>query len=281
MRPDGFFEDDDDIFGPSTTRRFRREFVAQLRRGPVEDSPDIEVAVALARLVHDDLEAFGTGGGQVLTEQDIREALIALRAIVQRVGIQDLDVPFRDYTSFKTYWLRSGARGSWQARRDLLSDIFDDLHESLSDLESKALASTLADPVSPRGRTGWAAIDAEIAELRRHFHSARSPQDYRNVGNDCVIVIEALSRQVYDPDRHLRPGEDEPPVGNTKQRLDRFVEDAVPGSDNAAARKLFRASIEMAQATKHRPTSTRRDAGLAADAVILVSNLLRRLDEPG
>jgi len=36
----------------------------------------------------------------------------------------------------------------------------------------------------------------------------------------------------------------------------------------------------MAQAVKHRPSTTRRDAGIGADAVILLVNMLRRLAEP-
>ena len=141
------------------------------------------------------------------------------------------------------------------------------------------MSSTLAEPVSPRGRTGWARIDEEIAELRRHFQSAQTPQDYRNVGNDCVIVTEALSRLVYEPARHLREGETEPPISNTKNRLERYVDDAAQGSENAALRKLAKATIEMAQAVKHRTTPTRREAGIAADAVILLANLLRRLSD--
>jgi hypothetical protein len=179
----------------------------------------------------------------------------------------------------KTFWLRKDAYGSWQARRDLLNAIFDPLHDRLIEVEVSASTSLLVQPISPRGRTGWAKVDEEIVEMRRHFQSAVSPQDYRNVGNDAVIVTEALSRQLYDPVKHLRAGEQEPAVGKTKQRLERFVEDALPGSDSAAARRLVRASIDMAQETKHRDTPTRREAGLAADAVILLANLLRRLTE--
>jgi hypothetical protein len=126
---------------------------------------------------------------------------------------------------------------------------------------------------------GWPAVDAEISELRRHFLNARSAQDYRAVGLDCVSVTESLSRQVYDSTRHLRAGEEEPPVANTKQRLDRFVEYALPGPDNAALRRLARAAIEFAQHVKHSTAPTRREAGIAADAVIQLANLLRRLDE--
>jgi len=119
----------------------------------------------------------------------------------------------------------------------------------------------------------------EIAELRRHFEIARTPQDFRAIGNDCVIVTEALSRVVFKPARHVKPGESEPPVSNTKLRLERFIDDAASGSSNASLRKLARSAVEMAQAVKHSATPTRTEAGVAADSVILLSNILRRLDE--
>ena len=43
---------------------------------------------------------------------------------------------------------------------------------------------------------------------------------------------------------------------------------------------MARASIELAQAIKHRDTPSRRDAGIAADSLIQLANILRRLDEP-
>lgn len=280
MRPDDFFIDDDlpGAFGlPS--RYLDVELLARLRRGPIPNREDIEVAVPLARLVHDDLERYGTSGAPEMTEQGMREALLALHAVVDRLGIGAFEVPFRDFGTFRSWWLKNDAYGSWQARRDLLSGIFDSLHDRLADLEQQALTSSLVDPVSPHARTGWSSVDTEISELRRHFLSARTPQDYRNVGQDCVAVTGALSRQVYDSKRHLREGEQEPPVASTKQRLDRFVEDAAPGADNAALRKVARAVIELAQHVKHSTTPTRREAGIAADAVIQLANLLRRLDE--
>ena len=281
MRPDDFFEEHmDDALGFSVSSpKLNRELISQLRSRPLQDHGDIEAAVALARLVHNELEAYGTGGGQKLDDEEIREAITALKAVVRRVGV-GIQIPFRDYSGFYRYWIDKGAYGSWQARRDLLSAIFDDAHDRLVDLESRALESSLVEPVSPRGRTGWARIDEEVSELRRHFQAARTAQDYRNVGNDCVTLLEALSGQVYDPGRHVRAGESEPPVTKTKQRLERFVDDALPGAANGSLRKLARATIDFAQELKHSEAATRREAGLSADAVIQLANLLRRLDEP-
>jgi len=203
-----------------------------------------------------------------------------MHTLQQRLGTTSPEIPFRDYGSFKSYWLRNDGYGSWNARRTLLRDIFEPLHDQLTLIEQKALTSTLADPVSSHKRTGWNAVDTEIGEMRRHFQSARTPQDYRGVGLDAVAVLEALSAQVYDPSRHLRQGETEPPVAKTKQRIERYIEDGLPGSSNATLRALARASIEFAQEVKHSGTPTRREAGIAADAVIQLANMLRRLEEP-
>lgn len=278
VRVDDFFEDA--LGYPEGSRYFGRELMTELRGGPLASHSDIEVAVPLARLVHDELERYGTDGGQELGEDDIRAALQALRAVAGRVGCSDFDPQFRDFGGFRTWWIRKDARGSWQARRDLLHDLFEPLHDQLADLEAGALASALADPISPHARTGWAAVDEEIGELRRHFLAARTPQDYRAIGNDCAHVTEALSREVYDAGCHLRPGEEEPPVDKTKQRIGRFVEDSAQGPNNAAIRKLANATIEMAQHVKHSAAPRRQEAGIAADAVILLANILRRIDEP-
>ena len=281
MRTADFFLDhDDDPFGPGFGGlHLDTDLLRRLRTGPVAEHDDIEVAVPLARLVHDDLTAYGTGGGQTLADPEMRDALRALAAVVRRLDISTFDVPFRDFTAFRSWWVNRGAHGSWQARRDLLAKIFDPLHDRLAELEDQALVSSLVEPISPHHRTGWSGVDAEISELRRHFLNAKTPQDYRNIGLDCVAITEALSRQVYDPERHRREGEQVPPVANTKQRIERFVEDSAPGPANAALRKLARACVEFAQAVKHSTTPTRREAGLAADAVIQLANLLRRLAE--
>lgn len=284
MRADDFFTDEiDPVFG-AAKRVLDTGLIDRVRRGPVDERADAEVARGLARLVHDDLERFGTQGGEQLTEQQMREALLSLRAVAARAGVSSdvFDPPFRDYSTFRNHWTASGASGTggYRARREMLNAVFDPLHERLLQLEANTLASTVAEAISPHQLTGWPRVDEEIAELRRHFHAARTAQDYRNVGNDAIAVLEALSAAAYDPAVHLRPGESEPAVASTKIRLERVVEIGLAGSDHEALRKLMRASIEFAQRAKHNPATDRREAGITADAVILLANMLRRLVEP-
>lgn len=169
--------------------------------------------------------------------------------------------------------------GSWQARRDILVRLFDPIHAQLSDMEDAEVVSGLADPITAHSQTGWVRVDVEIKELRRHFQAARTEQDYRNIGNDCVAVLERLSAAAYDPAKHLHEGEEEPAVASTKQRLDRCIETALKGSANKELRKLARAVIEVAQAVKHRGSPSRTEAGIAADAAIQLANMLRRLED--
>lgn len=275
----------DDLFESDITggqRIFRHDWVAELRARPLAGVADIVVAVPLARLVHDDLEGYGTDGRTELTATGIRTAISALRATVDRLGIQGFDPPFRDFDTFRSHWKKVGASGSggWQARRDILSELFDPLHDQLDAIQAAALQATLAMPVTSRTQTGWPLVDQEVRELRRHFQNAKTIQEYSDVGNRCVRLIEAVSAVAYDPADHLRPGETEPPVQKTKMRLDRVVEDALPGPDNAPFRQLARAAVEAAQSVKHSHTPDRTEAGIVADAAILAANIFRRLREP-
>jgi hypothetical protein len=275
--PQDFFALSQDPWGPSET--FDVELVGRLRAGPIEGRTDFEAAKALAGLVHDELVAYGTQGGEKLTDDEMVAALAALRAVTKRLGV-DFEPPYRNFTTFRSYWVRKGASGAggWQARRDLLEEVFGPLHLQLARIEEQAFEA-LAYPASPHVEVGWPLVDEEVRELRRRFQTASTPQDYRAIGTHCVGVLEALGRTVYDAARHLRDGEKPPPPDKTKQRIGRFVEDALPGERNEDVRGLANKAIELAHHVKHSPTPTRREAGISADAVILLANILRRLEQ--
>ena len=250
--------------------------VRRLRTGPVDEFTDVEATIALAQLLREQFTIYGTSGGPDLTNDNSREAMRTLAALTRRLSVA-WKPEWRDFDSFRAYWGTHGGYGSWAARRTMVSEVFDPLIEALEEREDATLRDELVTPVSPRGRTGWEKVDVEIAELRRHFHTAQSPQDYRNIGNDLVTVLEALSEAAYDRGRHLFKGETEPPLAQTKNRLTRIIEvdGAREGSDEIV--KLAKVTIELAQAVKHNPSGSRTRAGIAADAVIQLVNMVRRL----
>jgi hypothetical protein len=86
-----------------------------------------------------------------------------------------------------------------------------------------------AEAVSPHTKTGWSKVDEELTELRRRFRTATTTQDYRDVGNRSVAVLDAISRTVYDPAVHVRAGETELSPDKMKLRISRYVEDSLEG----------------------------------------------------
>lgn len=168
-------------------------------------------------LVHDELMRSGTQGDERLTNTQLRTVIRTLRAVTTRCD-QTFKLPFQDHSSWKTYWVKNGAQGSWQARRELLSVLIDEASAKLEELQDQSPGATLADSISPHEQLGWPRVDTEVGELRRHFRGAKTVQDYRAVGNDCVHVLEALSAHVYNSDIHTPEGEEDPPIQKTKTR---------------------------------------------------------------
>lgn len=103
--------------------------------------------------------------------------------------------------SSRTYWTQHGASGAggWQGRREILAQFFDPVFDKLTRLEEARMASALAEPVSPAGKTGWPTVDRAVHDVRERFRSAATAADYSDVGRRCIALLETLSATVYDP----------------------------------------------------------------------------------
>ncbi|MET7578013.1 adenine nucleotide alpha hydrolase family protein [Micrococcus luteus] len=260
-------------------RKLNLEQIKRLADGPIPGDDDLESAVNLAKLVHETYENHATHNDHGRTDEEGYAILRALRLVLHRYGIP-LDLPWRDFSSFRTYWIAEGASGggSWQMRREMLAKHFDPVFQTLHAREEEQSRGALASGVSPHPNTGWTQVDDEIAQLRTRFRTASGMQDYRDTGNRCVAVLEALSRQVYDHAQHGTPGQSEPPVDKTNIRLEAYINATLPGNANEELRGLVKKASALAHKVKHSPNADRRSAGIAADSVILIANIIRRLD---
>ncbi len=144
MKPSDFFvEEEDPGWDPEgvdlwTGVRpvFNAELVGKLRLQPQEGINDVDAAYSLTQLAHDELVAYGTGGGEKLSDEEISVVVRGLRAILGRLGVK-FDPPFRHFTGFHGYWNShdmSGA-GGWGARRGYLNELFNPVFSQLERLE--------------------------------------------------------------------------------------------------------------------------------------------------
>lgn len=124
-----------DVFDSNLTER--------IRKAPIEEAGDLDVAQGLIRLVHAELELFGTSQTQLLSDEEIAEALRALLAVLRRLGVA-FNLPFRDFRGFHGYWSAQemGGVGGWAARRGYLTELFKPVWARLDELEQTSQAHT-------------------------------------------------------------------------------------------------------------------------------------------
>lgn len=261
-------------------RSVNLDLIKNLARGPLAGDDDLESAMSLTRLVRGAYTSFGTDRSADVEPEESRIILRALTMVLERRGIT-FEPPWRDYDSFKSHWVSLGATnaGGWQARRDIIGQYFDPIIEALEKAEDDQIRADLVEPVSPHANTGWARVDTEIAGLRQRFRTATAMQDYRDCGNRSVAVLEALSATVFDPTKHWTADEKPPPVDKTDLRIGAYIAERMRGRENEELRGLVKKASALAHKVKHSPNADRVNAGIAADAVILLANMLRRLAE--
>lgn len=281
MRIDDFFQESPDTGNPwdSQETELNAELLTQLAQGTAPDPNPLETALSLTRLVREEFEAFGTEpAGLRVSEEEARAALRTLRLVLQRQGIE-FKPPWRDFSSFKGHWLSEGAYGSWQARRDILEKWFRPVQDELDEADEQQFIGELTEGISPRKDLGWTDVDDHIAQLRQRFRSASTAVDYKDVGNRCVGVLEALSAHVYDPAVHCPPGATVPPVDRTDIRIGAYIDQRLPRKSNEELRGLTKKASALSHKMKHSPKADRTTTGITADAVILLANILRRLED--
>jgi hypothetical protein len=272
-------DSDDDFFlmCPDGTFQVNRELINLVRIGPLDGFDDVLIGGRLLELTRSEFEKYGTDRTNVFDNDDARSALSSFKACCIRLGITEIDFPFRDFTTFRSWWLKNGASNSWQARRDLVENVFDPLVKRFDDLLLGIPERTLFDPLNINSQSTWPKIQEEIEQLRKHAASANSDADIRNLGNDCVVIIEKLSAFLY---RHADHGDaalaEESPT-KTKNRLTAIVEHEFLSSSSHELVKVVRSTIELAQAIKHNHNPTLMDTMILAESTIFLVAVLDRL----
>ena len=131
MRPHDYFVDEDgDVLD--------FDLLERLRLRPVAEYTNVEAALALAELLHQEFLLYGTSGDQHITDAGSREGMRTLTALAKRLGVE-WKPAFRDFPSFYAYWMAHNGYGSWAARREMVSNLFSPFRERLENIEDESL----------------------------------------------------------------------------------------------------------------------------------------------
>lgn len=82
--------------------------------------------------------------------------------------------------------------------------------------------------------TGWAAVDGQVAQLRRRLAVGRTSEDGQAVGLLCRDIMVTLADACHNPAAHGDVG------ASAVDRLNAVVDYLAPGEENQRLRKLLK-----------------------------------------
>jgi len=211
--------------------------------------------------------AVATGGSRIdSVNEEYRERYEGINAALRKLGIRNPN-PYRDLWDWYGKW-SSGDLPTYQSRRDYIRGLFATLEQRLREGESGRGAEVFAEP------TGWPRVDRSLGEARKRLEEASSEEQFQAVGLICREALITLAQTVYDPTRCPAVDGVAPSETDAKRMLDAYLAVELAGSQNEAARKHARASLDLANALQHQRTATFRDAALCAEATASVVNII-------
>lgn len=270
---------------PEMKRGLNTELLDSLRADPLPETSDVTAAEDLLELVHDELRAFGTGGGNACDDKQIAVAIRTLEAVTRRLGVP-LELPFRDFAKFRDYWLQNDGYGSWQARRDMLDELLEPTRKELSTLESR-----LAGPKIKEEMIAGLRNPAVIREhLRRLARTAESDPPLA-IGTAKELVESTAKTVLQELGLIVNDRDDLPAlVKQAQMALGLHPSAARPGPDGTDAVKRILAGLtgiiaglgelrNRGYGTGHGPKGERvglrpRHARLAVNAAMTWSSLI-------
>lgn len=94
-----------------------------LRFGPLPAQTDLDAAVALTRLLHEDFVARGTDHTERMNDEEVVLAVKAHRAVLSRLGLEAPQLPFRHHSGFHAGRRAASASKSFSGRREALEEL--------------------------------------------------------------------------------------------------------------------------------------------------------------
>lgn len=211
--------------------------------------------------------AVSTGGPRIdRVNDEYKEDHQLLTRRLQKRGLAN-PVLYADLWDWYGKW-SSGDLPTYQSRREFVNDLFRPLQQRIRAGDERRSPEIFLEP------TGWARIDRTLARVQSSLSIAETEEQFQAVGLLCREALISLAQTVFDPDRH--PALDDAKVSDTdaKRMLDRFLAAELIGKSNAAARRLAKTSLDLANELQHERTASFRKAALCAEATAAVINVM-------
>lgn len=182
LRPSDYFGSEDDALD--------FDLLDRLRTRPSTEYTDVEAATALAELMSQEFLLYGTNGEHHITDEGSRAGMRTLAALTKRLNVE-WKPQFVDFPSFRAYWVAHNGYRNWNARREMVSDLFGPLREHLEALDGEA--EPQPNPITPRTTPATAEVRSDHTMTALGRLSGTAPSDRRSPSGRSVVGATPVS----------------------------------------------------------------------------------------
>ncbi|NOT78658.1 MAG: hypothetical protein HOP07_06600 [Bacteriovoracaceae bacterium] len=180
-------------------------------------------------------------------------------------------IVFADLWRWHGKW-SDGSLPAYRDRREFLAQLFDPIIECVRKIPSESTPVIFEEP------TGWNRVDRSMREIRARLALAETEEQFQGIGLLCRETLMSLAQAVFVKEKHtILDGTD---VSNTdaKRMLEAFIACELSGASNEVARKMAKASVDLANTLTHRRTADFRLAAFSAEVTNSVVNVFSILE---
>ncbi len=134
--------------------------------------------------------------------------------------------------------------------------------------------------------TPWEEINSYQRKLIEDLKRGSSAIDFQNLGNTSRIIMDKLSREVFDFAKHAPPDLKDVSSGKFKNQLHTYVETVLAGSKNRDFRVLAKSaidfmenSIDLMNSTTHKLNAERHLAEVCVVSTITAVSIIKLIKE--
>jgi hypothetical protein len=237
--------------------------------------PLAELRVLLQRVANM-IVAVGTGQARVQdVNNEYKKLDRKLSANFKALGFSE-PFPWREMWEWYGYYRME--LDTYQQRRDHVARLTKEALDKLNSIENTGLVH---DPASGGDDPTWDRVNTRVAGLVDKYSSARTLDDWQDVGRRSREILVDLGKLLADSGL-IAAGTRPPKLGDAKAWFDLMLAQRGAGSSKAEFRAVMRATWELAQKVTHGDIDD-VDAFASAQATVLVVRTTQKLlaIEPG
>ncbi|MFF0067162.1 hypothetical protein ACFYRC_37825 [Streptomyces sp. NPDC005279] len=171
--------------------------IESVRFGPLADRTDLDMAIALTKLLYEDFVSYGTDGtGMRLNDESAVLVVKAHGAVLERLALEVPQWPFRTFDGphgFGLYWRKNGMSGGggWQARRECVEGILGPTRHALEEWEELEYESRFKKGPTGSFKNLIFAADGEKPEIVLRDAVNNNVEIVRNA-RTCLVYSDPL-----------------------------------------------------------------------------------------